>query len=551
MGEITLGSSEFVKIVSANIQIGRATKSPRKMLKIVLIHPQTSEINNILPPMGLLHVAAVLEKAGFDVEVYDEDPELFDFRQVLERARPDLVGFSLFTTNYARVRYLAKLVRKILPRAVVICGGIHATALPEQTLRALPVDFVVVGEGEYTTLELAQKLDAGKDDWESVLGLAFKRGDEVVVNPPRPLIENLDELPFPARHLLDFERYLMPPGYGRGAVFSSTMPLLATRGCPYRCSFCSSKVIFGGKIRRRSVRSVVQELLYLQKHYEFESFGFLDDNFASDREWLEEFCDELIRRGNEKAWGFPARVGDFDDALVKKLKAAGVFEVDFGVESGSPRVLKAIHKGTRVRHVVDTFALLKKHGIHRVASFIIGFPGETRRDVQLTYLLARRIQPDFTTFFFAVPFPGTELFEKNQRKLGRYLADWFGGDHLWRPFPINELGEEELLKTRSRVQNAFVLPNFLHWQNLAFATFMVLVNLRHPTRLISKLTAWGERRNLAELVRAMGTTYREAIVDCLARPKCRAGFLSRKFFFRSLFRHRVRRRREASPSVDD
>lgn len=436
-------------------------------LRIALANVQFHEGNNVFPPLGVLYVAGALRAAGHDVHVVDGDPVARPgLAEEVCRESPEVVGFSFLTMTWERARRLVVDVRARLPNARLIVGGAHATADPSGTLRAFPVDAVVVGEGERTALDLVRRLQDGAS-WDGVPGVVTAAG----AGPTRPFEPSLDSLPFPARDLLGHEPYLRPPGLIRGWASSRIASMLAGRGCPFACSFCESHRQMGTRVRMRSVANVLAELDQLVERDRIRGVYWVDDVFTHDRAWVLELCEALGRRPYRLRWGCQSRVTSVDRRLLEAMRDAGCVQVDFGVESGSARMLKAMHKSITPTDVEEAFSLAHAVGLRTGASFILGSPDETEEDLAATAELARRIDSDWTIFFFSTPYPGTELYE---RAAPRWRGLWPEFGERWNnrvgPTPLAHGGLDPalVLRTRARLQNRHFARNYLHLRNVPF-----------------------------------------------------------------------------------
>ena len=361
----------------------------------------------LVPPLGLAYIAAVLEEADYSVRIIDAPAMGFTLPRVkdeLRRLHPDIVGVTATTSTFNDALSVSVAAKEACPEAVVAIGGPHVSFLPEQTLKQVPsIDIVGIGEGEQTFLDLVQALDAGKG-LEGVRGLAYRDGGVVRKNPPRPLIDDLDKLPFPARHLLPMGKYL---AFGRRIIAGG---VLTSRGCPFNCIFCSSSLLFGKKFRSRSPENVVKEVEVLHNKYKARDIEFFDDLFTLDRSRAMAICREILDRDLEIRWVCSSRVDTIDRELLNTLKKAGCAMIYLGVESGSQHVLNLIRKGTRVEQSVKAIRLAREAGIATIASFVFGIPGETLEEMKQTIRLAKSLNPDYAQFSIATPYPGTQLY---------------------------------------------------------------------------------------------------------------------------------------------
>ncbi|MGC8962258.1 MAG: B12-binding domain-containing radical SAM protein, partial [Candidatus Bathyarchaeia archaeon] len=289
---------------------------------------------------------------------------------------------------------------------------------PRETLDSCKaLDFVVVGEGEYTTLDLLRTLAEGRTP-EDVEGIAFRREGRVVETPRRAYITDLDSIPFPARHLLPMDKYKI---LGKNMT---VIHLVSSRGCPFRCIFCSSSAMFGKLFRARSIANVIAEIEHSLKQYKTRNIEFIDDTFTFNRSRVLEFCDEVRRRGLDISWGCSSRIDTINKEMMEKMREAGCSIIFFGVESASQKTLNLIGKGVTVERAVKVINWAREAGIETLASFVIGFPWETIDDMKRTIRFAKKLKPDFVEFSVATPYPGTPLYELAKEKGLLEVDDW-------------------------------------------------------------------------------------------------------------------------------
>lgn len=431
-------------------------------MRIVLLNPRVLDTPN--HPLGILYVAASLEKKGFDVKVIDSNfgESALNIANRILFLNPDVIGISSTTPQFIHAVNIASKIKKTKNIPIII-GGVHPTVLPHEVLKKDCIDFVVIGEGEETFPELCEALTK-KRKVKDIRGIGYRLKGKLTFTKPRELIEDLDSIPFPARHLLPSRWYFAPPRI-RGVWTKSTATVMASRGCPYRCIYCSSKLMFGRKVRFRSPGNVMEELMHLRKKYKTDAVWFADDTFTVNPEWAKKLC-TLIKKQKWKnfRWACQARVNTVSYDLLKIMKSAGCVQLDFGVESGSPRVLKILKKDITPEKVVNAFKIARKAGLLRFASFMIAIPGETEKDLELTEKLALKIKPDYTDFLFTVPYPGTELYElaKSYNVFGKMedYNSWILGKQTDKPVMITTIPEDRLVYWRSRLHNHFFFRNY-------------------------------------------------------------------------------------------
>lgn len=373
-------------------------------------------------PLGLAYVAAVLERARMPFDLIDANGLGMTEEEIVAVVReksPAAVGATVMTSMLVAGGRLAAAVKRISPAPLVIFGGPHPTIAPEETLARGGADICVRGEGEETILELAARLGQGPAGWRDVAGISFMEHGRAVHTPDRPLIRDLDSIPFPARHLLPMDRYqTIHTGRKRFAT------LMTSRGCPGKCMFCFRP--FGRNLRYRSMDSVMAEVRELVERFRVEEISILDDAFTLDRERVVAFCDRMLSGGIRVAWrlGNGTRVDLIDDELLRLMKRAGCYEVAFGIESGDDEVLRKIGKEITTAQVKKAFAAAKRAGMETIGFFMIGHPFDTVETMQKTIDFAIALDPTYAQFTMSTPLPGTALWTWVKRH-GRSLI---GGD---------------------------------------------------------------------------------------------------------------------------
>ncbi|RLF16339.1 MAG: B12-binding domain-containing radical SAM protein [Thermoprotei archaeon] len=373
------------------------------------------------PHIGLAYLAAVLEREGHKVWVIDSHPLGLESLKLLpliaKSINPDVVGLTSTTFTINQAYEAAKAVKAALPDVKVLMGGPHVTFMDAEALSTGYVDAVIRGEGEETLLEVLSRIEEGRG-LEGVKGVSYvsQRG-AIKREPARPLIEDLDSLPYPSYDHLPLEAY-------RSFGLKPTLPILTSRGCPFRCKFCVSWKIYQGRYRQRSPKNVVDEIEHHVERYRVTDFSFVDDLFTLSKKRVKEICREIRSRGLEISWGCSARVDTIDAELLREMRKAGCHTVYFGVESGSQRVLDSMGKGFSSSKTEEAFKLCKRLGLSTVASVILFWPDETREEVKETLRFVRRLDADLAQFCIATPFPGTDLFENLKARGMLKVLDW-------------------------------------------------------------------------------------------------------------------------------
>ena len=477
------------------------------MKNVLLANPRVE--TRATPPLGLCYIAAILEKDGHNVKIYDPIPTRKglskSFEYFLKEFNPDIVAFTCTSPQEDPVFAQAKLAKQFNPKILTVVGGSLITSDGERIIKNEYMDVAVQGEGEITFGELVNAIEQGKG-FSGIKGVIYKEGNNVIKNQPRELIEDLDSLPFPARHLLDMKWYARRNSMVRGEWLKTTS-LMGARGCPHRCIFCASPKTLGRKVRLRSPENYVNEIEELVSKYGIEAIRSVEDVFTHNPRWVNEFCDKLIERKLSIKWDCQSRVNAAAINLetLRKMKKAGCVQICFGVESGSQRILDIIKKDVKVEETIKAFDLCHKAEIRAMANFIIGHPYETLEDIEKTRQLARRIKADYTQFYIATPLPGTELYEMAEKN--KWLRDgktFYGreaGEHLTMEC---EFTAKELLRIRNELDSEFsksTIKSYL--TNFNFMRDLVTTNFRHPEDAVGHFKVLVRTKSVTELARSM------------------------------------------------
>ena len=360
------------------------------------------------PPLGLASLAAVLEKKDYKVEILDASALQLSENEIVKKAdSADVIGITAMTPTINSAIRIAKGIKQKNPNSTIILGGPHATILPEEILNNVPeIDIIVRGEGEETIVELCDALE-NDQSIENIHGITYRNNSTIKNTPSRPPIMNLNSLPFLAYHLLPLDKYKLHPPHGREYPF---MALLASRGCPYNCIFCS-KSVFGSKFRGQSPERIVDEIVYLKEHFGIKEIAFYDDVFTLNQKRIMQFVKELKERNLDIPWTCEARVNLVTEELLKEMKKAGCYMVAYGIESGNQMILNNLRKKITIEQIKSAIEATRKAGIQSVGYFMLGSPGETPETIRQTIDFARSLDIDFAQFSVTTPFPGTDLYD--------------------------------------------------------------------------------------------------------------------------------------------
>jgi len=435
--------------------------------RVVLVNPFYQKLVESIaqtavgPPLGLAYIAGVLEKHGYSVEIVDANAEQLSVKKIVDRIiefKPEVIGITAVTPTICLAHQIAGEVKKKNSAIFTVIGGIHATVLPEETLREFPgFDFLARGEGEFVMVELLKAL-SGNLPLAGVRGLAYRQKGSVVINAPLPPVEDLDTLPFPARHLLKNRLY-------KSFESDRMTTLIAMRGCPAQCIYCAVHLSAGRTCRKRSPSNIVEEIKLCVSGYGVRFIAFLDDTFTFDKSWVHGLCQELIGAGLHRRikWSCLTRVDNVDYHLLSHMQQAGCARVEFGIESGSQRMLDFLKKGITLEQIKEAFSLAKKTGLSTLGFAMLNMPGEKKEDIADTKRLLMEIEPDFLQLSFATPYPGTELFNICEKD-GLFLSkDWSRYVFLNQQIIKNNfISEKELKKLKRNIQCSFYLrPGYI------------------------------------------------------------------------------------------
>lgn len=404
-------------------------------MRIVLVAPDSVDLSSVCPtrtllksasqlPLGLLYVAAATEAAGHQVFVLDNYLDVLPAEEVAERVlslEADCVGFSTTIMNIWQGFSLAARIKAEQPAILTVFGGPQPTIDPYGTIQNEGVDCVVRGEGERIFVDLLTAFSHGYDAMASVPGVLLKWADGTIVEGPAPdAISSLAGMPWPARHLVNLNRY---ERIGNGLLVHPVDVMATSRGCCFQCAFCSSAEYWNRKYRTRPAVEVVDEMQHMVEDYGTNGFYFREDNFTVNRTHVLNLCDEIERRGLNVVWECESRVDTLSRDTMARMVDAGCRSIWCGVESGSQRILDSVCKGTRVEQALAFYRMARKLGVRTGASFMLGIPGETEADVELSLRLAREIDADWVGFLSYVALPGSPLY-RHVCQEGLYAGAW-------------------------------------------------------------------------------------------------------------------------------
>ncbi len=373
-----------------------------------------SDAASLLLPVSLLYLGGMLEAEGVPVRILDgqcddlSEPALL---RTIEEMKPAFVGITMLTPTSFDAHKIAAIVKSRYPKMCVLAGGTHPTVLPDEVMEDRNIDLIAISEAEHTIMEVYEVLTNGGEpkDLKNIAGIWYRDGDEVVKTTDRPLFSDLDKLPLPMWHGVKMDLYHQVPD----SSFARPMRvMMSSRGCPFKCIFCSARQVSGFKYRAHSAERVVHEIEILVEKYNARQIIYLDDNFIISKKRVFEICELIMKKGYHKkvVWTAAGRADEVNEPLLKAMKDAGCKMISFGIESGSPRLLELMKKGEKKEHIEKAVAMARKAGLKTRGTLILGFPTETREESIETIEFAKKLGLDFAKFSLATPYPGTALY---------------------------------------------------------------------------------------------------------------------------------------------
>jgi len=389
-------------------------------MKILLINPPYTNFEGMkesgghMMSLGLAYLASYLRKnTNCQISILDTEVRGLNYQEIkqeIKKGDADIIGITCLTPVMPHVFKIAKIIKEeINPKSVIVAGGIHPTALPEETIKNPFIDFVVVGEGEITLYELVKAIEEKECNFKKINGLYFKQNNIIISTPPRELISDIDEIPFPARDLFDLDLYYNAPT--KKVSSEPAGPILTSRGCAFNCIHCISRKIWKRTPRFRSIPNIMKELEECVYKFGIKEINIYDDTFTLNQDRAMKICDEIIKRKLDIFWVSFSRVNTISEKLAKKMYEAGCRKISFGLESGSQKILDLMRKQATIEMGKKAVKTITKQGILAHASFMFGNLGETEKTIKETIKFAKSLPLDNATFFITSPVPGTDLYE--------------------------------------------------------------------------------------------------------------------------------------------
>lgn len=496
------------------------------MSDILLFNPYYSQRKEYFsfytpaPPLGLMYLASYLRKYKIETKVYElgvfemEEVKIQKDRvrfgvsdreivKILKKEKPKIVGItSMYSIYYRDVMEIAKTIKKFDKKIKVIIGGNHPSSYYKYVLKDRDIDLVVIGEGEVTFLELCRAILTGKKNFADIKGIAYYKNRKVVTTFPRPLIQDLDEVPFPARDMIDLAKYSEPAKNSPYIMRHPISTIVTSRGCPQKCVYCTVKAVWGRTWRGRSAKNVVDEIEELINNYGIRELAILDDSASVNKRRWNEICDEMIKRKVNIKWMTPNGIAHWtlDKKLVKKMYRAGCYRITFGIESGNPETRLFLGKPFALKQAKELIQYANKLGMWTICTNIIGFPYEKMNSIRDTIEYAKTCGTDFAAFFLLIPQPTSDVYQYFKKEglldLDPYLEDLrMNGDEFEKiNYVLNETGsdtvyfkKEELREIQKQAYREFI-------------TYRAISYLTNPMRIIRKINSFEDLRYVTRLL---------------------------------------------------
>lgn len=457
-------------------------------LKVSLVYPPYGAIKNepgiravkenygVFPSLSLLYVAGLLEAAGAKVQYLDVNAENLSMEETVARLKafgPSYIGYTITTYLFYQTLSWVREIKGRVPVPTIV-GGVHMGMYPVETLSHDCLDYGVTGEAELTLAELLATLEGG-GDLSKVKGIVYRGPDgKPRVTPEAPMLGNVDEAPFPARHLQDNSLY-----YSFISKYKNFSGLMTSRGCPYRCIFCEQG---GLRFRPRSPKNVVDEIEIAVKEHGVREFDFFDSAFTIQKRRVIEICEEIDRRGLDIVWAARTRVDCVNEETLRAMAKGGCIRIYYGVESGNRQVLRTLLKASDLEKCKETIALTRKAGIDTFGYFMVGNPGEDQATVRQTIRFALDLDLDYAQFSKTTPMPGTEMY--------RMFMEEFGVDY-WREYILDESKDQYIPRPDCQLTEAEIQE----LTQLAYLRFYY--RPKYMVRAVSRMKSWEELRRSA------------------------------------------------------
>ncbi len=459
-------------------------------MRTLLVKPYNLS-DHIQPSLGLGYLATACRRSRHDVAILDcikEDAKIDKLSHRINKLKPDMVGFQCYTFDLKFVKEALRECKRLNRNIITVIGGPHPSATPEKSFKYFKdsLDFIFVGEAEKSLPLLLDKLERKVSlDFAQIPGLARRDGDNISVNP-QEFIEDLDGLGMPAWDLIRPQDY---PESQHGAFFKKfpIAPIMATRGCPFSCTFCAGSIIGGRRIRKHSVDFMLKQIKHLYDAHKIREFHIADDNFTFDKNYVKEFLNRLIALNLDISWATPngVRLDTLDEELLGLMKRSGLYLISLGIESGSDRILENMKKNTTVKKIREGIKPLRTSGIDIAGFFIMGFTDETKEDVKKTMRLSLELDLVRANYFTYLPFPGSDSYKELVSRGELDGIDWDRFYFMNAAYTPKGMTRRQLKNLQRLAFFRFYMRPRILWKNL-----MAIQSFKHFRYLLKRFFHW-------------------------------------------------------------
>ena len=442
--------------------------------------------DHIQPPLGLGYLANSV-RPKHDVVILDsikENIKREEFFSYLKDTSPDMVGFQVYTYDIPLLKEYLKIAKKA--NKITIVGGPHPSAAPHETMTLFQedLDFGFAGEAEIGFPLLLERLESSNQGFSDIPGLIWKEGSNIIINSPS-YNQNIDQFSV-AWDLIRPDEY---PEAQHGAFFERfpIAPIIATRGCPFLCTFCAAHFVVGRKVRKRSIENIFEEINFLYEKYHIREFHLVDDNFTLNKKFVKNFCKKLLESNLDISWATPngVRLDTLDKECLEIMKESGLYLISVGIESGSDRVLKMTKKELTVKKILNGVSVIKESGIDIAGFFMFGYPGETIEEMKKTIELSLKLPLIRANYFTFLPLPGTEIFNDMKKNNELDKVDWGHFYFMNAVYSSNGITRKHLKKIQRQAFLKFYSRPGIIWKNL-----IKIKNYRHFKFLLKRFYHW-------------------------------------------------------------
>lgn len=392
----------------------------------------------------------------------------FELREILLNGTFNFIGISCYTPTYAESTGLAVICKRIAPKIEIVFGGAHPSLYPQETLEQnKEIDFIIQGEGEYPLYELLRETGSGQKEYTKISGLGYRKDGQIIINKRGDFIANIDVIPIPAYNIFPLHRYkIQATSFKRLPTYT----MVASRGCPYHCTFCQVKQFLGSKMRYKSPEKVIHELIFLKENFQAKGIMFQDSTFTCDWKWLKEFCSLMIQESLNLTWMCFTRADRVNSEILTLMKKAGCHGISYGVESANQKSLDLMKKGIKIEKIIESIKLTIDMGLFVTATYMLGLPGEDEKDLKKTIALADSLATHIAHFYLPIPYPESDFYYQCKKDGGlrnNYSWEDFNLFNDENPVYINpRIGKQKLLRIRNEAIKRYYTKPKVIFRNL-------------------------------------------------------------------------------------